>query len=132
MYKEEKNKISKIAKNLYKDIKFETKNERGRLQLTKNGKWIYLGGPETRTYKLVKCVLESGKSKKVTDVFERIRIKKDNRNEDLKDEDRSYGIKKEIIKRAVDDLQRGKYLKGRLGHLTFNDKKGTVTINLKK
>lgn len=126
-------KISKIAKELYKDIKFELKDGRGKLRLRKGEKWIDIGNYKTRTYKLTKYILgSSSKSKKIIDIFEYVKIKEDDNNEDLKNENpRSYGMKKEIIKRAVDELQREKYLKGHVSNLVFDDKKNTATIKLK-
>jgi len=123
-------KISKIIIKKYKDIKLEPRDKKGWLQLKKGGKWIDLGGYNTRTYKMVNYILmPSSKSKMVADVFEYIKIKKDDKNEDLqKETPRAYQLKKKIIEETVDVLQKEEYLKGNIKKPKFDDKTKTVTI----
>ena len=123
--------ISDIIKKKFKDIKFDSKGGKGRLQLTKGGEWIDVGGYKTRTYNLIKYILQpSSKSKLVIDVYECIRIKKDSNRSDLQDDtSRTYDLKKEIIENTVDELQKSKFLGGHIRKPIFNDEKKTVIFD---
>lgn len=125
--------ISKTIKNKYKDIETDFRDKKGWLQFEKGKKWIDLGGYNTRTYGLVKYILSpNSKSKKINDIFEYLRILKDNKNEELKKETpRAYQLKKEIIKKTVAELQKEQFLKGHINKPIFDDNNKTAIIILK-
>jgi hypothetical protein len=124
-------KISGIARRIYPDIELKLINSKGWLQLKKGENSINMGGYGTRTYKMITYILApSNKSKKVSDVFEAIRIKKDRDKPDLfVDTPRAHQMKKEIILQSIIELQKEKYIKGHVRKPTFNDTKKTVEIH---
>jgi len=126
-------KIAKKIKDKYKNINFKFEEGKGFLQLNKGLEWILLGGSSTRTCKLVKYILEpTSKSKKVEDVFDNIRIPKDNKIKELSENiTQSYQAKKKIIKNTVIELQKEKFLKGHIGKASFVDEDKTVTFHFK-
>lgn len=130
---EDEIKISESVTKLYKDFKFEARDKKGRVKFKKNGKWVDLGGYNTRTYKLAKYIfMPSSKSILVDDVFEYIKIPKDDNNEELqKNTPRAYQLKREKIQQGVDELQKAKFLKGHLNKPVFNDKDKKVIIKIK-
>ena len=125
--------ISKNVTKKYNEMKFEFKNKRGQLKFNKSSKWIDLGGYNTRTFKMAKYILSpSSKSTQICDIFEYIKIPKDDKNEELKQNNtRSLQLKKEIIEKTVDELQKSEFLKGHVGQLAFDDVKKTAIIEFK-
>ncbi len=123
-------KISGIARKIYPDIELKPRDGKGWLQLKKGEKMINMGSYETRTYKMIKYILApTSKSKKIIDVFEEIRIKNDKKNQDLSENTpRSHQRKKEIILQSIIELQKEKYLKGRVLKPIFDDTDKTVKI----
>lgn len=130
---EEKIKISKTLKKIYPDLELKLKNGKGLLQLKKGGKSINVGGYNTRTYKLVRYILlPTSKSKNVADVYEHIKILKDDKNKELQSNTpRAYQIKKEIIEKYIGELQKEKFLKSHICKPIFDDKKKEVIFKFK-
>lgn len=125
--------ISNTVKNKYKGIKMKRKKGKGSIQFEKGGRWINLGSYNTRTYKMAEYILmPTSKSKKVIDVYEHIKLPKDNKITELgKSTLRSYELKKEIIKKAFFELQKDKYLKGHISKLKFSEEERAVTFDFK-
>ena len=126
-------KISTTIRKKYPDIELKLNNGKGSLQLKKGGVLKNMGGYNTRTYQMTKYILApSSKSKKVKDVFEAIRINRDVKRLELREETmRAYWVRKEIILASIVELQKDKFLKGHLLEPTFNDKNKTVAIIFK-
>ena len=122
--------ISKTVTKKYKDMKFEFRKKRGMFRLNKSSKWIDLGGSNTRTCKMAEYILSpSSKSKLIDDIYEYIKIPKDLKNEELqKNTSRSHQLKKEIIEKAVDELQKEEFLKGHVSQPVFGEGGQTAII----
>ena len=130
---EQKIEVSNVVKKSYKDIEFVHLRGKGYIRFKKGKRLYKLGGYNTRTYKMAKYILEfTGKTKKVIDVFEYIKIPRDRNNHDLEENDpRSYQLKKEVIDNAVAELQKDRFIKGHVSNPVFNEREKTVTITFK-
>lgn len=130
---EDRIRISKLVYKKYKDIDLKIKDGRGLLQFHKGKKRIDVGSTKTRTYRMVKYILDiSSKSDKVVDIFELIKKPGDDNDKVLqKDTSQSYFKKRDIILSTVKELQKTKFLAGYMASPIFDDIEKTAVITFK-
>ena len=95
-----------------------TENKKGYLKLSKHSERIFIGGMETRKFKLMRALMEPEQAmsarKSIEMIFNQIRIDKDKNNERIKDEYTGFEERLKIIQHTIKDLQKIKKLQGKM------------------
>jgi len=102
----------------------------GYLKFGKYGEKIKIGGPESRHFRLLQCLLEPlGSAKTVEAVFDSIRLPKDKNDSDLSGYDsyRRKGRQVTLIESAIKELQKENKMRGKL-KFEFDDTKTKLWI----
>lgn len=103
---------------------------KGYLKFGKFGKKIQIGRPNSRHFRLLKCLLDPlGVSRTIDSVFEAIKLPKDENDPRLSDWNTRETRMIELIKNAIKELQKGNKLEGKI-RFEFNDTKTQIKAKL--